>query len=155
MSPTAPNETQTILVHLILDSATAVDEDHDGLPDQWEDAYRLRELAPGEHGANDDPDRDGLSNFGEMAAGTNPLDGSSRLAVADLDVSAPGQGQTVTFIFDTVPGRTYIVQCSDELKNVWTNLSGLIVATDYQTAYTTQIPEGTAHQFYRLIVLTP
>jgi len=90
-----------------------------------------------------------------MGAGTNPLDGNSCLLVADLTVSPPGPGQTVTFIFDTVPGRTYIVQCTDELKSGWTNLSGLILATDYQTAYTTQIPEGTAHQFYRLIVLTP
>ena len=43
----------------------------------------------------------------------------------------------------------------DELRNVWANLSGLIVATDYRTAFTSQIPEGTTHQFYRLIVLTP
>jgi len=153
--PDRTNETQTSVVHLIGDSVAAVDEDHDGMPDQWEEAYRLRELAPGQHGANDDPDNDGSPNIEEMGAGTNPLDGNSCLLVADLTVSPPGPGQTVTFIFDTVPGRTYIVQCTDELKSGWTNLSGLILATDYQTAYTTQIPEGTAHQFYRLIVLTP
>jgi hypothetical protein len=149
------NEPQAILIHLVCDSVTAVDDDHDGLPDQWEDAYRLRELAPGQHGPNDDPDNDGVPNKDEMGAGTNPLDGNSCLSVTDLAVSTPGPGQTVTFIFDTVPGRTYIVQCTHELKSGWTNLSGLILATDYQTAYTTQIPEGSAHQFYRLIVLTP
>jgi hypothetical protein len=153
--PDRTNETQTIVAHLVGDFVMAADEDHDGLPDQWEDAYRLRELAPGRHGPNDDPDRDGVPNKDEMGAGTNPLDGNSCLSVTDLVVSAPGPGRTVTFIFDTVPGRTYIVQCTDELKSGWTNLSGLLLATGYQTAYTTQIPEGTAHRFYRLIVLTP
>ena len=138
--PDHTNAMQLILVHLIGDSVAAMDADHDGMPDQWEDAYRLRELAPGQHGANDDPDHDGFSNSQEMGAGTNPLDGNSRLGVADLTVSTTGQGQTVTFAFDTVPGRMYIVQCSDNLKNAWLNLSGLILATDYQTAYTTRIP---------------
>ncbi len=149
------NETQTMIMHLIVDSVTAVDSDGDGMPDQWEDAYRLRELAPTQNGANDDPDHDGLTNKKEMGAGTNPLDGNSQMAVADVDFSAPGPGQEVTFIFDTVPGRMYIVQCSDALTSAWTNLSGIILATDYQTPYTSQAPEGMLHRFYRLIVLTP
>jgi uncharacterized repeat protein (TIGR01451 family) len=151
----ALHEPGLMMVNLVGDPERAVDEDDDGMPDQWEDAYRLRTLRPGEDGADDDPDGDGATNEEEMRAGTNPLDGHSRLAVGDLTASAPGQGQTITVIFATVPGRTYIVQCSDELTGGWTNLSGWIVATDYETAYTTQIPDGAVPRFYRMIALAP
>jgi len=149
--PDYTNQLQTMVIHLLGDPE--MDEDHDGMPDLWEDAYRLRELAPGQHGAADDPDRDGFSNFQEMTAGTNPLDEHSRLAFAGQGISAFGSDQEVTFIFDTVRGRAYNVQCAGDLRNSWTNLSGLILATNSQTVYTTHIPEGTAHQYYRLIVL--
>ena len=149
------NVTQTMEIHLLGDPVTAVDADHNGLPDQWEDAYRLRELAPSQHGPNDDPDHDGFSNIQEMAAGTNPLDANSVLVVATMGLSALGQGQTVTFTFDTVPGRTYILQGADDLNGSWLNLSGLILATADHSSYSTQISEGKAHQFYRLIVLAP
>ena len=45
-----------------------VDEDEDGIPDGWEQAY----LYTTEFGANDDPDSDGLSNMLEYQLGRNP-----------------------------------------------------------------------------------
>lgn len=153
--PNLTNVTQLMVINLLVDPAMAVDEDFDGMPDQWEDAYRLREFAAEQHGADDDPDQDGFSNMQEMRAGTNPFDGTSHLSVAAVGVSAPGPGQTVTFMFSTVPGRSYILQGADDLAGGWTNLSGLIQATQYQTAYSVLLPEGKASQFYRLIVLAP
>ena len=152
--PDLTNETQTLMTHWIVDSVTALDEDHDGLPDQWEDAYRLRVLWPTQHGMNDDPDRDGRTNDEEMRANTNPVDGNSTFELDVVALSVPGVGQTATFIFDTVPGLTYIVQSADALTGVWTNLSGFIAATAYQTTYTTLLSEVKPHQFYRLVVLT-
>ncbi len=46
-----------------------VDDDEDGIPDGWEQAY----LYTTEFGANDDPDSDGLSNMLEYQLGRNPL----------------------------------------------------------------------------------
>jgi len=153
--PDLTNVTQVMVIPLSENSVMALDEDFDGMPDQWEDAYRLREFAAEQHGADDDPDQDGFSNVQEMRAGTNPLDGTSHLSVASVGVSDSGSGRTVTFMFSTVPGRSYILQGADDLAGGWTNLSGLIQAMQYQTAYTTLLPEGKARQFYRLIVLVP
>lgn len=47
----------------------AIDNDDDGLPDGWEQAY-LYGLG---YGPNDDPDHDGLDNLTEYRLGTNPL----------------------------------------------------------------------------------
>ncbi len=72
--PAAPRYLEeTNMIHLVVNAEVVLDEDGDGLPDQWEDSYRLRELAPGQNGANDDPDHDGSSNRAEWIAGTNPL----------------------------------------------------------------------------------
>ncbi len=47
------------------------DEDHDGLPDDWESQYGL---LPSEGGADDNYDSDGLTNIAEYWAGTDPKD---------------------------------------------------------------------------------
>ncbi len=46
------------------------DTDHDGLPDSWEEDYRLDPQDAAD--AFDDPDSDGLSNLEEYRAGKNP-----------------------------------------------------------------------------------
>ncbi|MFD0895142.1 PIG-L family deacetylase [Luteolibacter ambystomatis] len=54
----------------------AVDADHDGLPDQWEEAYGLDATDQGslnpDNGPNGDPDHDGLPNSEEYRLGSNP-----------------------------------------------------------------------------------
>jgi hypothetical protein len=47
-----------------------IDEDHDGMPDDWETRYGLD---PTHNDANDDPDGDGVSNLDEYQADTNPM----------------------------------------------------------------------------------
>ena len=49
------------------------DSDGDGLPDAWEELYGLDPLNPnGLNGTYGDPDSDGLNNWAEFMAGTNP-----------------------------------------------------------------------------------
>ena len=47
--------------------ASTIDEDGDNLPDWWEDLFGIRE-----YGANDDPDKDGLSNYAEYIISFGP-----------------------------------------------------------------------------------
>ena len=47
--------------------ASTVDEDGDNLPDWWEDLFGIRQ-----YGANDDPDKDGLSNYAEYILSFGP-----------------------------------------------------------------------------------
>ena len=65
--------------------ATLADSDSDGLTDTWEDTYfgNLAQTGLG------DPDIDGLSNSGELTAGTNPT-------VADTDGDGLNDGAEVT-----------------------------------------------------------
>ena len=151
--PEQTDATHLIVVHLVPDVENEVDNDHDGMADQWEDAYRLRELYPTKNGPDDDPDGDGSPNDEERRAGTNPADGSSSFCVADTQPQQPGQPFTI--VFDSVPGCCYLVLCTDDLRSDWVHASGVIVASDYQTIWTTTVPDGEHCLFFRVIVLHP
>jgi 5-hydroxyisourate hydrolase-like protein (transthyretin family) len=149
------NVVQAVAVNLIVDPVSAVDEDDDDLPDQWEDAYDLKNKKPTQNGPDDDPDGDGATNEEEMRAGTNPLDGNSVFGVSDTAVVQDVGLQTVVLTFSTVPGRAYIVQGTDDLTHNWVNYSGVITATDTAITVTITLPAGTPGQFFRLVVLAP
>jgi len=151
--PDQTNVTHLIVVHLVADVENEVDEDHDGMPDQWEDAYRLRELYPTLNGANDDPDGDGATNDEERRAGTNPVDGNSVFCIDGMQPQQPGE--PFTLVFASIPGKSYMVLCTDDLQLDWVHASGVIVASGYQTVWTTTIPEGEQCLFFQVIVLHP
>jgi hypothetical protein len=96
---------------LILTGVAIPDVDHDGLDDDWERRF-LGNLAGG---PQDDPDRDGLANAREQAAGTNPAT-VDRLFELDFSwwnediarVSWPG-----------LPGDSYEVFGGDDPAALW------------------------------------
>jgi hypothetical protein len=49
-----------------------VDNDGNGLPDEWENRYGLQYVAVGLRGPGGDPDQDGLTNLEELRYGTDP-----------------------------------------------------------------------------------
>lgn len=81
------------------------DTDADGMPDDWETLHGVSQ-------PDADDDRDGRSNHGEYLDGTNPLDPASILRAVSL---APDAQQTPQFSWQSVPGRLYQVESSDDL----------------------------------------
>ena len=63
------------------------DDDNDGLPDTWEEAYGLDPLdSGGVNGSDGDFDNDGWSNYEEYLAGTNPADETSFPAASGPEI---------------------------------------------------------------------
>ncbi len=66
-----------------------VDTDHDQMPDAWEIGAGLDPTSSlGIDGSGGDPDGDGMKNYDEMVADTDPLNGDSILEIVSIDRSA-------------------------------------------------------------------
>jgi hypothetical protein len=148
--PDETNVTHLVALNLVADVEAARDDDHDGLPDQWEEAYGLPDFAPQKSGADDDPDGDGATNEEELRAGTNPVDGDSVFDIGEMKPEQHGNYFSITF--SSVPGRSYVVFCADSLQEGWVQASGVITAGSYQTTWYSPV-SGSKSQFYRVIVL--
>ena len=154
--PDATNAVQTNLVRLIVDVGATVDGDGDGLPDSWEpdeDEYP----GWGGQGPDDDYDGDGVSNFGELIAGTHPGNPDSTFEIDDGDLSSPGNNDSFALTFKSVPGRMYFIRGKTSMSPnaEWVNLTGIILATGFETTRAVQFPEGEAMRFFQLVVWNP
>lgn len=85
------------------------DADDDGMPDAWEDANNLDKNDPDDAALDDDGD--GQNNLSEFLAGTDPQSAASRLAI----VALVRGDDTVTLTWSSVPGKSYVIQASDDL----------------------------------------
>jgi hypothetical protein len=104
------------------------DKDNDGLPDWWEAANGLNpNSAAGDDGAAGDLDGDGISNYDEFLAGTDPDDANSALEVMALGADG-GQAE---IMWQAVPNRNYRVQTAPALTGgqaQWQNAGPLRTA---------------------------
>ena len=80
------------------------DNDGDGLPNGWEQAYGLDPLDPAD--ANVDSDGDGFSNLQEYQAGTDPANSASALRVIDLEPV----DDDMLITWTAVGGKRYVLQ---------------------------------------------
>lgn len=118
------------------------DSNGNGIPDTWETAYfgsatgANREL---------DSDGDGMKNWEEYVAGTNPTNAASYLHVERV---TPAGGATITF--PAAASRSYTVEYKDGLNTVfWTRL-GDIVPRSADWMATIVDPSPATNRFYRL-----
>ena len=99
------------------DSPPPADEDHDGLPDDWELAHGLNPVV---NDAALDFDGDGANNAHEFLAGTNPNDAASRM---ELGLSL-GQEDELMAEFTMQPDRQYFLETAVALDGEWESMPG-------------------------------
>lgn len=111
------------------------DWDGDGIPNWWEARYSRTGSKTG-LAANADDDGDGMTNYGEFVAYTNPTNAMSkfvigltqievvpvtrRLALAPLpSAMASASGKAFALKWDSVQGRVYSVYACEDLSKGW------------------------------------
>ena len=119
----ATNGVQSIWATNVMSFVTSaiVDNDHDGLPDDWE-IVNFGSLAIS-NGLGDQ-DGDGFSDFAEFLAGTSPTNSSSRLYMKSASLVS---GSQVVLTWASEPGKKYqLLSCTNLLQPNWhTNLTGI------------------------------
>lgn len=98
---------------------------------------------------NADPDHDGLTNAGEYAAGTNPLDPSSALRLLQIAVT----GTQATVGWESVASKQYVLESATNVAGPWTEAASVLAATSSAQASVPRSP--VLPTFYRIRVVTP
>lgn len=134
----------------VLNLSAIVDTDANGLPDWWETAhFGVTGVNP-----NADADGDGMTNFQEFLAGTNPTSAVSRLAITGAALVANGPNRDFRLTFPSVSGVTYRVESSDSLAiGSWTALGVDLTGTGTDLQATDSAVNTRARRFYRLVVI--
>ncbi len=103
---------------------------------------------PGSADRISDTDQDGLSDFDEWLAGTDPLQPQSVFSI-----TAGGfTGGIYSGTFEGLAGKTYTVQYSDSLApGSWQKLTDFAPAADGIIVFTDTPPPAAVHRFYRTI----
>ena len=133
-------------VDLVIQAADP-DVNHNGIPDWWETLY-----FGGPVSATADADGEGLSNYGEFIAGTNPTNSQSAFKFISVQRVAQ-QGFLVTW--SSVTNRSYSVLRSPSVLGTYTIIRSNLPATPPQNNFTDTNGLVGSKFFYRLLVETP
>lgn len=134
----------TMLVELLPTDGAFADRDADGMDDEWEFTVFGSSGWAGA-GADDDADGDGVSNYQEYRAGTDPTAASSLLAVTGLVSNGPN-GAVLRWASEA--GKSYTIQQTSNLLASWSTLQTRIAATPPLNVYTSSTSTNTA--FWRV-----
>jgi hypothetical protein len=125
--------------------ADLLDNDGDGMPDAWERLHALTD-------PNEDPDGDGLTNYQEFLAGTEPHDEDDALRVASLEKTSRPGSIGVVLSFSARSNKTYSITRRDlPGSNSWSSLLHITAQPTNRFVRVTNIVEATAAgAFFRL-----
>ncbi|MBI5388191.1 MAG: lamin tail domain-containing protein [Verrucomicrobia bacterium] len=122
----------------------AADGDGDGLPDPWEAAWGFPTNSPANRDL--DSDGDGVNDWREYVAGTNPTDANS---VLRLDLVLQTNGVGLAFLASS--NKTYSVQSSDTVApGAWQNLADVVATASNVTRRFFDARPAT-NRFYRVV----
>jgi hypothetical protein len=123
--------------------STLADSDGDGIPDIWESDRGLDPANPDDSYL--DLDGDGMTNWQEYLAGTDPNDAGRVLRLDMLSLSSG-----VALSFAAVSNRTYTVQYTDDLgSGLWSTLADVVARTSNRVERITD-PNFTPSRVYRI-----
>jgi hypothetical protein len=94
-----------------------IDTDGDRIPDVWEEAHGFSTIDPTD--ALQDPDGDGLNNYGEFAAGTNPADGADCFRFTSVSLQQT-RFPTLVLTFNAVANHSYSLFAQYDMNDCWT-----------------------------------
>lgn len=127
---------------------TAADTDGDGMPDAWESDHGTNPLVPD---ADQDADRDGMTNGQECLAGTDPQSAHSTLRLE----ASPGAPGGVILSFLAISNRAYAVSCCSTVAGEgWLTLTNL-AARSTNRWITLEDSPAAVPRFYRLATPPP
>ncbi len=124
-------------------TSVTTDADQDGLPDAYELAHGLN---PNVNDANGDLDGDGLNNYQEYLAGTDPNNFNSVFRVTKINL---GNGM-VRVTWNSVAGKTYRISSASQADGAYTQVSTVPSAGNGETF--ADFPDSPGRQFYRVAV---
>lgn len=122
-------------------STNLFDTDFDGMPNSYESSNGLN---PNAKDANDDLDQDGLTNYQEFLAGTQPNNSNSVLRVTRVNL-ANGQ---VRVTWNSVAGKNYTVHAASQVNGTYTPVRNVPSAGTGETF--TDFSASPSVQFYRI-----
>ncbi len=132
--------------HIVDGLVTLSDRSRSTLGDAIPDSWRLKYFGTAyslASGADVDADGDGVSNWAEFKAGTNPNDQNSRLHMQT------GSASDMVVRWPTVVGKNYVIEASTSLfGSSWKPVSATIPGTGQLMEFR-PTPDGSA-QFYRV-----
>ncbi|NCC51277.1 MAG: hypothetical protein EOM20_08690 [Spartobacteria bacterium] len=126
------------------------DLDRDGIPDEWEERYGN----PGQFGpaSTNDFDHDGVPDWEEYVADTDPTNNASRFRIGTL-----GMAGACNITFDCTNSRLYWLESSPSLiTGTWSKVDGQTNITGDAGGSLTLNDDGSgAHKYYRIGVEVP
>jgi hypothetical protein len=133
-------------------AATMTSTPNDGIPNAWRALYfgGSGTTTNSQSAFFADPDHDGMSNYQEFLAGTNPTNAASALNLAALNPNTFAN----SIVLNSVNGTVYRVQyCDDLAGGSWNLLADQIIGTGTNIFLPDPAAASLAKRFYRAQVV--